>query len=172
MKRALALVGLMGSGKTRVGRELARLLGLRWVDLDAELVKRHGPIARQFKDHGEAVFRQRESTELKRQLRTGVVLSTGGGVVLQAANRSQLKRHCTVYLQAPLAVLLKRLKGAQRGKRPLLQGAPPAQTLARLQRQRRAFYRQSAAFSVRAGHGTPLQVAQRIAKRLKGFSLS
>lgn len=172
MKRGVALVGLMGSGKTRVGRELARLLGLEWADLDQELVRRHGPIALQFEREGEAVFRRRESKALARWLRPGRVLSTGGGVVLSAANRALLKRHCTVHLRAPVHVLQQRLKGSERAGRPLLAREPLTRILGRLSRERSRFYRECAAFSVQAGRGTALQVARRIARRLKAFPLS
>lgn len=172
MKTALVLVGLMGSGKTRVGRELARLLGWRWVDLDQALERAYGPIPRQFEKDGEAAFRRRESRLLAKHLKAGVVLSTGGGVVLDAGNRRQLKKVTTVYLQAPVPVLTKRLRGAQQRNRPLLRGQPLEPRLRALQRQRARFYRACARFTLRAGQGTPLQIAQRIRKRLKGFSVS
>ncbi len=172
MKRAVALIGLMGSGKTRVGRELARLLGAQWVDLDQALERRHGPIPRQFARDGEAAFRRREKALLRELLRPGRVLSTGGGVVLDPANRARLQSQICVYLQVPLRTLERRLGPRQKAGRPLLKGRELTPLLARLNRERGPFYRACAAFTVRAGTGTPLQVASRIARRLKGFSLS
>lgn len=168
MKRPIALVGLMGAGKTAVGRSLAKALGLPWADLDQDLQRRFGPIARQFKLGGEALFRQRESRQLKARLGKGpLVLSTGGGVVLAAQNRALLKRCQTVYLQVPVPVLVRRLRGPQAEQRPLLQGAEPALVLRRLLRQRAGFYRACASLVIRAGQQSPQALALRIAKRLE-----
>lgn len=171
MKRAVLLIGMMGSGKTQVGQALARLLGRPWVDLDRILTQRYGPIPTQFKRPGEAVFRRREASELRSQAKLGRVLSTGGGVVLDAANRRFLAKQLCVYLQVPVPILFRRLKAASAG-RPLLKGQPLQPRLQRLARERGRFYRECATFQVRAGHGTALQVATRIARRLKAFSLS
>lgn len=171
MKRSVVLVGLMGSGKTSVGRELARLLRLPWSDLDALLTKAHGPIPRQFERDGEAAFRRRESRMLATALRRGGVLSTGGGVVLARSNRRLLKRQRCVYLQASPAVLAKRLRGEAAG-RPLLKGAPLGSRLRRLSAERGRFYRECAALTVRASAGSAKAVAARIALRLKAFPLS
>lgn len=172
MKKTLVLVGLMGSGKTRVGRELARLLRRRWVDLDQALVREFGPIPRQFERDGEAAFRRRESRLLAKHLKGEGVLSTGGGVVLDPGNRRRLQKATTVYLQAPVDVLAERLRGSQQIGRPLLRGLPLLPRLKALQRQRARFYRACASITVRAGQGTPLQIAQRICLHLKGFSVS
>jgi shikimate kinase len=172
LKRCVVLVGLMGSGKTSVGRSLAAHLGLRWSDLDQILTKRYGPIPRQFTRDGEAKFRSREAALLAQALRRGGVLSTGGGVVLKAGNRARLRRHATVYLQAAPVVLAKRLKGSGTASRPLLNGRPLLPRLRQLSAERGPFYRECAAFQVKAGMGSPAQVATRIARRLKGFSLS
>jgi shikimate kinase len=172
LKRAVVLIGLMGSGKTSVGRALAGLLGWPWEDLDQALVKRYGRITEQFRRVGEPAFRKRESAMLKSCLRPGRVLSTGGGVVLARGNRARLKRHWGVYLQASPQVLAGRLKGVQTRSRPLLKGAALLPRLASLSRERARFYRESALFSVQAGRGTPLQVAQRVLRRLRAFGLS
>jgi shikimate kinase len=171
LKRSIVLVGLMGSGKTSVGRELAALLGLPWADLDALLVQAHGPIPRQFERDGEAKFRQRESRLLAQALRRGGVLSTGGGVVLAKGNRSQLKRQLCVYLRASPAVLAKRLKGEAAG-RPLLKGQALGPRLRRLSAERGRFYRECATLTVQAGLGSARAIAARTALRLKAFPLS
>jgi len=170
--RSIVLVGLMGAGKTSVGRALAGLLGWPWADLDQALARRYGSITKQFKNVGEAGFRRRETAMLVRCLKPEHVLSTGGGVVLARMNRKRLKRHWTVYLQVGPLLLAKRLRGAQAQARPLLKGQALAPRLTRLSRERAHFYRESAVLTVRAGHGTPLQVAQRVAKRLRALGLS
>lgn len=172
MKRAVVLIGLMGSGKTSVGRALADLLGWPWEDLDHALVRRHGRIVEQFRRVGEPAFRRRESAMLARCLKPGRVLSTGGGVVLERLNRARLKKHWTVYLQVPPPILARRLRGPQSLARPLLKGQALGPRLASLSRERGHFYRESATFSVRAGRGTALQVARRVLKRLRSFGLS
>lgn len=171
MKRAVVLIGMMGSGKTQVGQALARRLGLAWVDLDRVLARRYGPIPAQFKHQGEAVFRRREAAALRSQAQPGTLISTGGGVILNAGNRRFLARQICVYLQVPVPILARRLKGKAAG-RPLLQGEALPLRLRRLERERGFLYRKTATFRVRAGLGTPLQVASRIARRLKAFSIS
>lgn len=168
MDGPLALVGLMGSGKTSVGAALARRLGWPHVDLDAELERVYGQtVARQFEKHGEAVFRRREAVLLKAWMRRRCVLSTGGGVVLDPASRALLAAGTTVYLQASPAVLAGRLKGRQARARPLLRGAEPKRVLARLHRQRGPLYRKVAALTVRASLGDAQAVAARILERFK-----
>jgi shikimate kinase len=160
------LVGLMGSGKTSVGRALAQRLGWPHVDLDQVLVERwRQAIPAQFAQVGEAGFRRRESAQLARELRRRCVLSTGGGVVIQAPNRRLLKGHCTVYLQASPQALAARMTGAQAAKRPLLKGKKPLDVLKRLQRVRGAWYREVAFLTVRASQGRAQEVAQRILQR-------
>jgi shikimate kinase len=117
--RGVALGGFMGSGKTTVGALLAGRIGLPFVDMDAVLVERHGAIARQFQDDGEAVFRARESALLA-ELCDGMlrVVATGGGVWASAEHRALLRRHhWTVVLRAPLDELARRI-GEGKG-RPL-----------------------------------------------------
>jgi shikimate kinase len=162
----LVLVGLMGSGKTSVGQALAKRLGWPLVDLDQALEERwRQSIPEQFSRVGEAGFRKRESSLLATALKRRCVLSTGGGVVTQAPNRKLLKASCTVYLQAPPAALAARLTGAQAAKRPLLKGKRPLDVLKRLLRVRGAWYRSVASITVRAGQGSPAEIAERIVRR-------
>lgn len=115
------LVGFMGAGKTSSGRELARLLGALFWDLDArvEAVARMS-VAEIFRQHGEAVFRAAEARQLAgvaRQAR--VVVATGGGTFVQPANRELIRQSgVSVFLDAPWEVLLRRLPG-KREERPL-----------------------------------------------------
>ena len=170
MKGPVVLIGMMGSGKTSVGRELARRLAWPWVDLDQALERRFKrSVAEQFKRDGEKVFRRRERDLLTELCVAGPrVLSAGGGVVLDASNRALLKKRTCVYLQAAPGFLAERLKGAQTGLRPLLQ-APDKDigTLLRLMAARRApLYRSCARITVRASRGTASAVAGRILERL------
>ncbi|MCO4745992.1 MAG: AAA family ATPase [Proteobacteria bacterium] len=117
-KRAVALGGFMATGKSTVGRALASRLDLAFVDLDEELERRFGSIPAQFRDEGEAVFRQRESA-LIAELCDGEarVLSTGGGAWVSPVNRRCLRSsYRTVVLSAPIEVLRQRVA---EGGRPL-----------------------------------------------------
>jgi shikimate kinase len=161
------LTGLMGSGKSTVGRLLARRLGWAWVDLDQAIEGRSGrTVAQIFRSQGEAAFRRLESKELLRQSkRRDLVVSCGGGVVLLPENRRRLKAALTLYLAASPRVLALRLQGAQARQRPLLAaGALPA--LRRLQRERARFYRVSAHFVLRASE-EPSTVAERAYQRVR-----
>ncbi len=167
MPGPMVLIGMMGSGKTRVGRELSRISGLPWEDLDRALEIRHGmSVARQFRELGEPVFRARE-TEMLRHFcaRERLVLSAGGGVVLAAANRTLLRRTTTIYLKASPETIQKRLGTTARLRRPLLAGRSPAELgefLKDLAAQRGPLYRECATFTVRADVGDPADVARRI----------
>lgn len=121
------LVGMMGSGKTTVGREVARRLGWRFVDLDEEIAGSSGrSIPELFADEGEAAFRRLEATCLARSLGdeegAPAVVAAGGGVVGEAANRSLLREAATVvWLRAEPATLAGRVGDGE--GRPLLAGA-------------------------------------------------
>ena len=117
----LFLVGLPGAGKTTLGRQLARRLGKAFVDADVELEQRLGvSIPTIFEIEGEASFRDREQAVLADlAARTGIVLATGGGVVLRPANREQLKANGTVvYIHAEPPMLWERTRRSRH--RPLL----------------------------------------------------
>lgn len=105
--RRVALAGYMGAGKTTVGQALAALWTVPVIDLDAELVTAWGPIAEQFAQHGEAVFRARESQMLQRILDSqpgDLILTLGGGAMMATVNRRALAQAkvSTVYLRMPL----------------------------------------------------------------------
>ena len=120
----LFLIGMPGSGKSTVGRALARRLGFIFHDADDELIRRTGvSIATIFEVEGEVGFRQREAQVVADLVGLrGIVLATGGGAILRADNRAQLKRNGEViYLRASIEELVKR---TQRDRnRPLLHGA-------------------------------------------------
>lgn len=145
MEAAVFLVGLPGSGKTTVGKQLARRLGLRFVDSDQAIETRLGCTIREyFEREGEVAFRDVEQAvldELTQQ--SQIVLSTGGGAVLRQVNRHALaSRGWVVYLKSSPATLFKRLKHDQ--TRPLLQVDDPLKKLKDLHQQRDPLYREVA----------------------------
>jgi shikimate kinase len=143
----LALVGLMGAGKSSVGRACARRLGRPLVDTDELVVAGVGrSIAEVFADEGEAAFRAYERRAVADACASPelVVIACGGGVVLDPANRQVLRdRCCVVWLRAPAATLAARVGGGQ--GRPLLAGSvPPEVTLSRLADLREPAYEAAA----------------------------
>ena len=150
---SITLVGMPGCGKSTVGRHLARHLGLRLVDSDHEIEKRIGmPIRSWFEAHGEAAFRDIEQQVIQDLCSSGqdLVLATGGGAVLRAANREQLHRSSHVfYLRSTPEELFRRLRHDTH--RPLLQVADPLRKLRELYRERDPLYRQVAHYVVETG---------------------
>ena len=141
----LFLVGLMGAGKSTLGRQLARRLALRFVDADHELEQRLGvTIPTIFEIEGEQGFRDREETVIAELTQlTGIVLATGGGAVVRATNRARLKDSGTViYLFAPPETLWERVRNARH--RPMLQAPDPRLRLFELFTERDALYREVA----------------------------
>jgi shikimate kinase len=141
----LFLVGLMGAGKSTLGRQLARRLALRFVDADHELEQRLGvTIPTIFEIEGEEGFRDREEAVIADLTRlTGIVLATGGGAILREASRTRLKENGTViYLYAPPETLWERVRNARH--RPMLQAPDPRLRLTELFTQRDPLYREVA----------------------------
>ncbi len=139
--RSIVLVGLMGAGKTSIGRRLADKMGLPFVDADTEIEKAAGKsIPDIFADHGEAHFRDGERRVIARLLDNGKqVLATGGGAFMNMETRQAIKAHAlSIWLKADLEVLLKRV--AKRGGRPLLENRDPAEVLQNLIDQRYPVY--------------------------------
>lgn len=151
--RTVSLVGMPGGGKTTVGRLLARQLGWRFVDTDAEIERELGCSIRDFFEReGEAAFRDVEAKVLLALLERsdGVVLSTGGGMLLREANRLQLRDRTTaVYLHSTPEELFRRLRHDTH--RPLLQVADPLARLRELYGQRDKLYRETAQFVIETG---------------------
>ncbi|MCM5678579.1 shikimate kinase [Schlegelella sp. S2-27] len=148
----LALVGLPGCGKSTIGRQLSHRLALSYVDTDNEIEAEIGmPIRAYFDQHGEEAFRDVEQFVLQRLCERGdMVLATGGGAVLRAANRAALKRDCTVvYLRASADDLWRRLRHDT--KRPLLQVSDGLSRLRQLAEEREPLYRQIADIVVDTG---------------------
>lgn len=157
------LIGPMGSGKTTVGRRLARRLGLDFLDLDHELQKRCGvEVAVIFDIEGEAGFRQRESAlldELTRKDR--LVLATGGGSVLAAENRRILaERGLVVYLRTSVDQQLRRLERDK--QRPLLQAPDRRRRLTDMAEARNPMYEACADLVVDSASISPLAMARTV----------
>jgi len=144
-KTNIYLVGPMGSGKTAVGKKLAALLGKEFFDSDAEIERRTGVDIRYiFEKEGEPRFRERER-EVIADLTSldDVIVATGGGVVLDPANRERLASTGTVvYLQATVDAQLQRTQPSR--NRPLLMNADPREVLERLMAIRRPLYEEIA----------------------------
>jgi shikimate kinase len=141
----LFLVGLMGAGKTTLGRQLARRLDKRFVDADHELEARLGvTIPTIFELEGEEGFRTREEAIIDDLTRmSGVVLATGGGAVLRASSRARLKENGTVlYLHGEPETLWQRLRNSRH--RPMLHAEDPRNRLVELYRFRDPLYREVA----------------------------
>jgi shikimate kinase len=157
--RHLALVGLMGAGKSTVGARLAAVLGRSFVDLDEAVVADAGrPVEAIFAAEGEDGFRERETDALRRVLAgtVGVVLATGGGVVTRERNRALLaRRSVVVWLDADVAELAARVGDGD--GRPLLAGDPVAR-LAALDADRRPAYEACADLAVTTTGLTPDEV--------------
>lgn len=140
--RSIVLVGMMGVGKSSVGRRLATRLAIPFVDADAEIEKAAGmSIADIFARHGEAYFRSGEARVIARLLESGPqVLATGGGAFINADTRALIKlKGVSIWLRAEVDVLLRRT-GKRRNDRPLLQTADPAETLRELLAEREPTY--------------------------------
>ncbi|MGH8290787.1 MAG: shikimate kinase [Steroidobacteraceae bacterium] len=138
----IALIGPMGSGKTAVGRSIARHVGRPFYDSDAEIVRRTGvDIPYIFEKEGEAGFRQREREAIEALVALeGVVLATGGGAILLAENRRLLaQRGCVVYLDTSVEQQAERVRHGR--NRPLLSDVDPAIRLGELMAVRDPLYR-------------------------------
>jgi shikimate kinase len=139
--RPIVLVGLMGAGKSSVGRRLAEKLGLPFVDADHEIEAAAGKtIPEIFADHGEAYFREGERRVIARLLANGAqVLATGGGAFMNEETRERIREHgISVWLKAPLDLLMKRV--AKRQDRPLLKTEDPEAVMRELMAKRYPVY--------------------------------
>ena len=139
--RAIILVGMMGAGKSSIGRRLAAGLDLPFNDADSEIERAAGmSIEDMFREQGETYFREGEERVIKRLLQAGPqVMATGGGAILSAATRAEIaKSGLSIWLNAPLDLLLQRV--SRRDNRPLLKTGDPYAVLARLLADRTPYY--------------------------------
>ena len=170
LNKHLALVGLPGSGKSTIGKHLARRWGLPLIDVDTAIEQRIACSIREyFAAEGEAAFRDVEAqvlAELLQAERQYCILATGGGAVLRESNRQHLleKAH-VVYLSASPHELARRLQ--KDTQRPLLQVSNPVKRMLELHAQRDPLYREVAEFTVPSGGLSAVQVAQRVAMQLE-----
>jgi shikimate kinase len=140
-RRSVVLVGMMGAGKSSIGRRAALRLGIPFVDADSEIEKAAGmSITDIFAVRGEAEFRAGEARVLLRLLDSGPqVLATGGGAFINPQTRAAIRsKGISIWLKAEVDVLMKRIR--RRHDRPLLQTADPAATLRRLMEERDPIY--------------------------------
>ncbi|HMK70378.1 MAG TPA: shikimate kinase [Xanthobacteraceae bacterium] len=141
-RRSIVLVGMMGVGKSSVGRRLAARLSIPFVDADTEIEKAAGmSVADIFARHGEADFRSGEARVIARLLEGGPqVLSTGGGAFMNPNTRDAIRaKGISIWLNADFELLMRRIS-KRKNERPLLQTADPAETLRRLLAERAPIY--------------------------------
>ena len=162
------LVGMMGAGKTTLGKALAQRLHLEFVDTDRVLVERTGvPVTTIFEIEGEDGFRRRESCVLAELAeREDCIIATGGGAILAEINRQVMRRRGTVvYLRARIEHLWERTR--QDASRPLLATPDPRGTLERLLKERDPLYREAAHIIVDSGSQSAAALVGRVAVALR-----
>ena len=162
------LVGMMGAGKTTLGRALAQRLERRFIDTDKILVDRTGvPVATIFEIEGEEGFRRRESQVIAEFLEGGdCVVATGGGAVLAEENRRMMREHgVVVYLRARAESLWERTRHDT--TRPLLATPDPKATIADLLQKRDPLYREAAHVIVETGAQSAATVVNRVIAALE-----
>ena len=166
LERTIALVGMMGVGKSTVGRKLAEALAAHFVDSDEEIEKAAGLTIKEIFDlHGEPEFRRGERRVIERLLNgPPIVLATGGGAYMDAATRALLKEKATtVWLRADLDLIWKRVN--RRDTRPLLKRENPRQVLADLLAARAPLYAE-ADLTVESGEGPASDAVKTICEAL------
>jgi len=169
LDRPVVLVGLMGVGKSTVGRRLARRLGLSFVDSDAEIEGAAGyPAAEVFERYGERAFRDGERRLVARLVEGDVrVIATGGGAYVDPRTRQLLnERAITVWLDAPVEILAERT--SRRDTRAQLRHGNAREVLAKLSEERRPSYAE-AHIHVRSGDGAHKDVVDAIVVALEDF---
>lgn len=167
VNRTIALIGLMGVGKSSVGRRLAQRLGLEFADGDTEVETAAGmTVSDIFGKLGEEAFRAGEARIMRRLLEgPPIVLATGGGAILDSGTRALLKEKATtVWMRADLEVLAERVR--RRDTRPLLRGQDPLAALQRLAEARYPIYGE-ADVTVEVGGGSHAQAVETIVRELR-----
>ena len=143
-QRSIVLVGMMGAGKSTIGRRLSARLGLPFLDADAEIELAHRlSIPDIFEKYGEPYFRDGEVRVIARLLESGpAVIATGGGAVMRQETRDRIREKAvSIWLKADSDIIMRRVK--RRSDRPLLQTTDPEATVERLIREREPIYRQA-----------------------------
>ena len=142
--RSVVLVGMMGAGKSTIGRRLSARLGLPFLDADVEIEQAHRlPIPDIFEKYGEPYFRDGEVRVIARLLDNGpAVIATGGGAVMREETRERIREKAvSIWLKVDTDVIMRRVK--RRSDRPLLQTADPEATVERLVKEREPLYSQA-----------------------------
>jgi shikimate kinase len=158
MSPSVVLVGPMGAGKTKVGRRVARLLGVDFIDTDKTIVAAHGPIAQIFEQHGEPAFRALERAAVVEALAGDGVVSLGGGAVLDPATRDDLAGHRVVLLTVSARAVEGRLG---QGKRPLIRDG--VSDWQRIYDERRGLYQEVADLEIDTSHRAFDGIAEEVA---------
>jgi shikimate kinase len=172
LRRTVALVGLMGAGKTSIGRRLAQELQLPFVDADTEIERAAGEsIEDMFVTRGEAFFRDGERRVIARLLEGPAhILATGGGAFMDAGTRALLKqRAITIWIKADIDILLARV--ARRNHRPLLKQGDKHAILERLMAERHPVYGE-ADFAVDSSDGPPEETVECLLGKLHAYLAS
>jgi len=162
MTKNIVLIGLMGSGKTTIGKHISEKTGMHFVDTDELIVqKAKKPIKLIFGEDGEPDFRDIESEVIeKASQQTNIIISTGGGAVLRDENIENLKKSGVLfYLYAPAEELFERIKDDR--ERPLINTPNPIETLKRIQIGREIFYEQ-ADYKIYTSKKTPEEAADEV----------
>lgn len=157
----LVLVGPMAAGKTSVGRRVARLLEVPFVDTDKRIAAQHGPIPQIFAEHGEPYFRALERDAVAAAVAEGGVVSLGGGAVTDAGTRTLLARHPVAFLTVSPESVARRITGSGR---PLLAGeGDPVERWRTIFDERRSWYEEVADLTVDTSHRPMRMLAEEIA---------
>lgn len=168
----IVLIGMMGAGKTTLGRRLARRLNRPFVDIDHEIEARAGvSIPHIFEVEGESGFRDREARVVAEVMaRSGQVVTTGGGAPLRAENRSALAQGHIIYLYAEARQLWARIRHDT--NRPLIaRSANPRKTIEQLVQERDPVYRALAQCIIQSGSAAPSVLVERMVAHLAGLGL-
>lgn len=169
LPKTLVMVGMMGAGKTAIGRRVAARLGLPFADADDEIVKAAGcSIDDIFQRHGETAFRDGERRVIARLLSEPIhVLATGGGAYIDPETRKQINENClSLWLRVEIDVLWRRVK--RRDDRPLLKTEAPYETLAQLVDTRYPIYAE-AAIIVDSVDGPAEETVDRVLSAIKSY---
>lgn len=168
--KPIALVGLMGVGKTTVGRRLAKRLGRRFDDSDDAIEQASGrTVAGYFRDHGEADFRDGEFRVIKRLLQEDppLILATGGGAFIHPPTRKLLQEQAiVVWLRGDLDILVERV--SRNDNRPLLRGVDKREKMRELMEIRHPIYAK-AHLKVKIARGPHIRTVNRVMRALKSY---
>ncbi|MGF3055248.1 shikimate kinase [Microbacterium sp. YY-01] len=155
----------MGAGKTSIGKKIAKLLTMPFIDTDNVIVQKHGPIADIFSHHGEEQFRAWEHDAVRDSIRQKAVVSLGGGAVIHSETRLLLKPLPVVFLTVDETAVSRRIGG---GSRPLLAGANPLESWSQIFRSRELFYREVANTVIDTSRKPMTKIAEQVVEWMKG----